>query len=290
MYKWKCVNCNFVNEYTGGNYCINCSKNMTPPQHEVLLKYSELLKDAEKGDSESSRSIYHLFKSSDVWDENEDEALTWLIKAANDNSEAQFELGQLLLFNGNPQAFKWYYRSMRKGNIKGKFQSAECYMVGFGVEKNEEIGFELMLECANESFLYAMEKVGLYYSQGKGCQKNDNLSFYWLEKVTQNKDYELDADSANELAYHYFNGEVTSTNVMQALHYFNYSYNKGNPWAGIAYAKIINDAGKKANNPSDSNKLLNNAKNIFFSISSCDNASAAAYAKGQLKELYNIVI
>lgn len=112
----------------------------------------KLLKKAETNDVKAMFS-YAQFLLSDELTENDNQAVEWLTKAANQNHhEAQYQLAVCLL-NGigikkNPEeAVKWLKKAIEGKVPEAYYQLGICFSMGIGVEKNTDKATSLLTQA-----------------------------------------------------------------------------------------------------------------------------------------------
>lgn len=115
------------------------------------------------------------------------QALVWLERAAkNGESEAFYYIGYIYL-NGlsvsknEPKALMWFLKAAHKGVVEAQVEAAKIYE-----NRSEDLGAAtLYLAAAKNGSLYATEKIGDYYSEGKGINQSKELAKDFYEKAVK---------------------------------------------------------------------------------------------------------
>ena len=83
----------------------------------------------------------------------------------------------------NPEAaFFWYQRAAEEGSSQGMVGTANCYLNGTGTEKNPEMVFYWDMQAALLEDSSAMLNVGVCYEEGIGTEPDPEKAFEWYEK------------------------------------------------------------------------------------------------------------
>lgn len=158
----------------------------------------------------------------------------------------------------NQQALILLNKAYNYGCRLAAFDLGECYLNGWGVEKDEKAAFNYYKEAVGEEeeHVRAMAQLGLCYYDGKGTERDltkaayymskaaekgyppsqRNLAFYYLQNVKNmemafswlKKSAEADYGLAQyELGYFYENGIGTVTDDMQAAKWYQEAAEKG---------------------------------------------------------------
>lgn len=115
-----------------------------------------------------------------------------LAKALSGDADSQYKLGLLYVRGsaGAPmdysKAVEWFRRSAEKGDPKGENALGVAYAHGFGVVKDEKVGFNLFYKAALKGNAAAQHNLAKSYSTGRGTPKNESAAFDWSLKAALN--------------------------------------------------------------------------------------------------------
>lgn len=111
-----------------------------------------------------------------IADETQDETVFFddaKLLAATGSARHQALLGRWYLFGEKDelecdpeQGYEWSKKASDQGDCNGTALEAICLLHGYGVEKNWEDGFELLIEAATDGSGFAAYKLGSYYLAG----------------------------------------------------------------------------------------------------------------------------
>lgn len=114
-------------------------------------------------------------------DEDYEEALKWLIKAAEKgNDDAQFLLG-IMYDSGkgmkkpnHQEAVKWYKEAAKEGHTDAQINLGVLYLEGRveDVPKDYKKAFRLFLDAAEKGDVLAQNNLAIMYDEGKGVERN----------------------------------------------------------------------------------------------------------------------
>ncbi len=125
------------------------------------------------------------------YDHNEELGMLWLHKAlAQNNPEAQWLMGQL---NANDaiegatlaQAKEYYSKAAAVGYLPAQMSLAELYYKPNQALTNPNMGFELMLNIAQQGYLPAQRALVKIYHEGLGVSANEKMAMQWKKKQMQ---------------------------------------------------------------------------------------------------------
>lgn len=154
----------------------------------------------------------------------------WLKKAADaEDPQAEFFMGFLLDDNqkDSPEAFKWYEKSARHGDVQAQVRVALSYLNGFDVERNVDRAFYWFNEAAKQGDREGLFYLGIMHVNGFGCTKNDKQAVIYFQQAAD-KGY---ADAQACLAYHYEHGEGVKVNLPLAIFWYEKAEGNGNEYA-----------------------------------------------------------
>lgn len=105
-----------------------------------------------------------------------------LTKEAQNNSEKQVELARLLYsLKSYEEAFYWYEKAAALEEADGWNGMGCCYLVGRGVNKDEQLAIYYFEKAATKGSARAMCNLADYFSK----LENSNEAFYWYEKAAK---------------------------------------------------------------------------------------------------------
>jgi TPR repeat protein len=171
-----------------------------------ISKGLALIKEAaEKGDSSAQFELYKYHRRGLYGiPKNQQQALSWLNKAATGSLDAQCELAQILVEGSlAPQDQKRAVALLQKGVQENHAPSMRylgyAYLSGEdGLAQDQKKGFALMLQAAKLGCAQAQYDVGtLLKNGGVGTTKDMSQAIHWLEKAVAQKYPEAYINLAN---------------------------------------------------------------------------------------------
>ncbi len=132
-------------------------------------------------------------------------------------------------------AFNLFLMSAELKNAKAQYRVGLYYAQGMGVERNEETAVEWYQRAAESKNADAIIALGNAYREGKGVLKDDNKC---LQYYTQAADLG-DARAIYILADCYFNGDIAERDVPRAVRLYQKSALQAYPAAVIKINKIF---------------------------------------------------
>jgi len=142
---------------------------------------------AEQGHASAMHELYLIYRNGKGVPQNDSEAGKWLAKSAEaGNALAQCELGynfeymdwnryhEISNSNNMPAAIQWYQRSAEQNWSHGQYRLGLCYLVGKGVDWDEERGLELIRKAADQDNPYAISKLAELYGSGIGEPRSES--------------------------------------------------------------------------------------------------------------------
>ena len=149
------------------------------------LKFKLTKLRSELGDPSDYLKLAKLYENGTGVSTNEDEAVKWYTKAAeNGNAEAQIELGKRY-FEGRgvstneDEAVKWYTKAAENGNTDAQLALGDRYFV----EQKYSAAAKWYRKAAEQRISNAQYKLGLMYSQGQGVERNYVEAAEWYRKA-----------------------------------------------------------------------------------------------------------
>ncbi|MCH1429885.1 MAG: sel1 repeat family protein [Chlamydiales bacterium] len=119
------------------------------------------------------------------------EAFKWFHRAAKKgNIEAQYKLG-MMYFNAKGTvrdyhlAFVWYRRAAQKGYAKAQNALGYMYEAGLGTRKDATQAAHWYEKAAAQGHAPSQYNLGLYYHEGKGGAKEKGKAKKWLERASR---------------------------------------------------------------------------------------------------------
>ena len=146
----------------------------------------ELRAKAEKGDAEAQFEL-----GTNFWTTDEDEAVKWFTKAAEQNyKRAFFYLGVHFGIEERPiydakKSFEFYLRGAKLGDAECAFFTGQAYILGIGTTTNTEEGLRWVRKSADQGSVFAPWTLADWYYEGKVFPKNLTNAIYWFEKATE---------------------------------------------------------------------------------------------------------
>lgn len=77
---------------------------------------------------------------------------------------------------------KWLELKIEAGDLFSATELAQLYEK----DNDNDLALKYYLIAANNNEVNAQEKVGMFYLQGKGCEKNMETAFFWLLEASKN--------------------------------------------------------------------------------------------------------
>ena len=121
--------------------------------HEIL----DEIRKAEQGDSKAQCQLGQRYWLSIEVEQNEEEAVKWLLKSSNQGNAAAQRLLGLFYFEGCKEterdyekAAKWFQESAKNGDGYAQYQLGLCYKNGWGVEQNDENAARCIVRLQNK--------------------------------------------------------------------------------------------------------------------------------------------
>lgn len=98
------------------------------------------------------------------------------------NLGINFENGLCGLEQNYAEAAKWYLKSADNGFADAQFCIGKCYMLGLGVEQNEELGLEWFERAAAQNETSALNQLAYAYAKGKFFKPNKAKALSLISK------------------------------------------------------------------------------------------------------------
>lgn len=126
--------------------------------------------------------------------DDQKEAFTWFLKAAEQgHKESQYLVGcaysgmSSIMFGETDIVHNDYKRIQSEANLdQSIWQDALPYyeLNGAGIEPNEEKAFEWVMKSANQGYVNAQLRIGIYYDIGIGVKRDVTEAMNWLSKAS----------------------------------------------------------------------------------------------------------
>ena len=133
--------------------------------------------------------------------ENDSEAASWYLKAANQGfADAQYNLGVLYrqgsgVSQSDEEALKWYLRSGQQGNANAQTNLGFMYSNGLGVSVQDIEAIRWYRLAAMQGVSAAQSNLGVIYATGKGVPVNYTQAYIWWSMAHK----QGDIDAANDI-------------------------------------------------------------------------------------------
>jgi TPR repeat protein len=157
------------------------------------------------------------------------EAFKWFTKAAKQgNVDAQFKLGGMYYEGrGVPQdskeAIKWFTKSAEQGDTAAQFSLGLMYNTGAGVPRDYNEAVKWFTKSAEHGEAAAQYSLGLMYDTGAGVPRDYNEAVKWYTKAA-----EQGFDKAqNNLGLMYEYGEGVLQDYIEAYKWYNLAAAQG---------------------------------------------------------------
>jgi hypothetical protein len=152
-------------------------------------------------------------------------------------STAMVNLGNVYergVLTGQPDydsAFMWYELAAKYGNLKGKFNHANCFHWGWGTKVDHDKAFKLFSELFELGYDGVEFYMGLYYQEGLAVEQDyGQAHHYYL--IGAEKD---DMYCCNQLGVLYAKGLGVEKNPQKALEYYKKAAELGDD---LAYTNV----------------------------------------------------
>lgn len=225
-------------DWNNVGHCYRYGVGVVKDEEKAIEAFKKGAKGENLGLAQYHISMTYLDRASAI--HNEQLGLEWLKRAAADGCPpASWHLGCLyrdgvICEQNAGLAFHWLKTAADAGNYRGIVDVANLYISGFGVEKDEQKGFELLYDICDKD-AEAMRILGNCYSRGIGCARNFPRAFrcYTLaaERGSLNAVYDI------AVCYRY--GEGVPQDFRKAIEHYEIAIEQGHAAAmsncGILY-------------------------------------------------------
>lgn len=114
------------------------------------------------------------------------------------------------------QALEWYSKAAEQGFAQAQYELGAVYLVGDGIEKNEELGVAWLIKAAEQDLPAAQFEIGNLYLAGVNMEKDPGLGLDMLRKSAN----QLYVPAQKQLGTMYFQGSGVDRNLVQAHLWF----------------------------------------------------------------------
>jgi len=203
-------------------------------------------KAAEQGDSTAQSSLGLAYEYGQGVTKNINTSIKWYKKAAKqghkkakakleklltaqeENSKIisspksankEYDLGLNYYFGDNgviknkKKAFKWLYKSAKKGHMEAQFWIGWMYGSGNGVSQDKSKALKWYKKSANQGYSKAQTNLGLIYDSGTGVSVDYDKAIKWYRKAAKQNS----AKAQNNLALLYEYGFGVEKNYKQSI-------------------------------------------------------------------------
>ncbi len=159
--------------------------------------YSRFEQLARAGDTEAmvmaGDMLFDLYPSGAGIDFDEDRALSWYLKAAEEGSpKAMRMVGEVFQYRGyenkqdHQQAFSWYQRAAQSGDARAMYEIGWMYERGYYVAQDNEQAMKWYISAAEAGDSEAFHRLGEMYHHGESFLQHDwRYAEKWYLKAAQ---------------------------------------------------------------------------------------------------------
>lgn len=156
---------------------------------EYSRAFTTLKPLADRGNTFAQFGIAGMYETGAGIPQNDTKAMEYYLKSANGGfSVAQFTVGRSLALNNGDftSAAKWYKKAAEQDFAEAQLQLGSLYLLGWGVEKDEQQAFKWYKAAAIQNLPQAQYQVGVAYVMGSGVRSDAKQAIYWLNKACVN--------------------------------------------------------------------------------------------------------
>ena len=153
-----------------------CFESPAEPHDPNSQSYSlEELHEMGESDGRLAYQLAEMYFAGDSVEPDETAAIRWMRKSAElGNADGQFRMGRILLSddeNADPvQALEYLKQAAKQEHPLAIASVGECYLEGWGVEKDEAEGFRWYTQAAETGDPICLAELGDCLELGKGCE------------------------------------------------------------------------------------------------------------------------
>ncbi|MDO4643905.1 MAG: tetratricopeptide repeat protein [Cardiobacteriaceae bacterium] len=176
--------------------------------------------EADKGNAKAQYNLALVYLNETDGQQNRTVARSLLEQAAAKNlPEAQYELGQMLLYG-------------EKGITTYSAPSIQAQNTPTSQEREQ--GIVYITRAAEQGLPLAIENIATIYDLGIGVAEDNSRAVMWYKKAAE----QGNADAQYNLALHYLKGEGTEKNCEQAIHWLTQAAEQKDWAASEELAKV----------------------------------------------------
>lgn len=113
------------------------------------------------------------------------EATHWYRKAATlGHVDSEYALGKLYAHNQPEESVKWMRRAANNGHARAQHQTATMYLKGIGVTINAKIAYDYFNLAANQNHPKSVLEIGLMLYEGYGIERNQEKGIEMVKRAT----------------------------------------------------------------------------------------------------------
>ena len=198
----------------------------------------ELRAKAEKGDAEAQFELGTYF-----WTTDEDEAVKWFTKAAEQNlALAQNNLGICYEYGEGVakdavEAVKWFRKAAEQNDANAQYSLGYMYALGRGVPQDYAEAVKWCRKAADQGDAQAQCNLGVCYADGQGVAKDEEEAIKWYRKAAEQNL----ALAQYNLGVCYANGLGVAKDAVEAVKWFRKAAEQNDANAqynlGVCYAE-----------------------------------------------------
>jgi TPR repeat protein len=137
-------------------------------------------------------------------------------KGMGDLYDSHWLTAETSVSKNDAEAFKWYLRAARAGDIGAANNAAYDYQNGHGTAPDMFFAAQWYRAAADGGMASAQTALGYFYQNGVAVAQNPtNAALWFMRSAAQG-----DAAGENALGFAYYNGSGVDHDVYQALHWF----------------------------------------------------------------------
>ena len=153
--------------------------------------FSQLMREAlEHNDKDAQRKIGHCYFYGFGVKEDENKAVEWYSKAANNGDSESLCFLWLTNIHDHKIAFERLTIASDLNNVEAKSLLADFYYGGWGIPENSDIAVSLYLDAAKAGEIKAMCNLGFCYVRATGVSQNFELAVEWFTKYVEKQNEE----------------------------------------------------------------------------------------------------
>lgn len=152
-------------------------------------KLETLLSGAQKGDTHAQTELAFAYVAGKIAPHDAQAAARWaMLAAAQDNADAQYLIGSLLLSGDGiaadpKKAVEWFEKSAAQGNLKAMHNLAIAYVQGRGTAKDPAAAANWFARAASQGYVDSAFDLAVLYEQGLGVKQDPVQALHWYRKA-----------------------------------------------------------------------------------------------------------